>query len=157
MNLINSSDLNKKHPSIKFDYKTSKDRIVFLDTEIYLHNGKLHTKIYRKETDQQHYLHIQSEHPKSLKDSLPYSQAIRTKRISSNQVNLNDSLKETKNNFVKQGYHLSLINKHLERISLLNRIDLTTEKDTRQKSDRIPLVIKYNRFLPNITKTISWK
>ena len=28
-------DLNKKHPSIKFDYKTSKYRIVFVDTEIY--------------------------------------------------------------------------------------------------------------------------
>ena len=28
-------DLNKKHLSIKFDYKTSKDRIVFLDTANY--------------------------------------------------------------------------------------------------------------------------
>ena len=32
--------LNKKHSSIKFDYKASKDRIVFLNTEIYLYNGK---------------------------------------------------------------------------------------------------------------------
>ena len=60
-----------------------------------------------------------------------------------------------KNTFVKQGDHLSLINKHLERISLLNIIDLITEKDTRQKSDRIPPLITYNRFLPNITKTIK--
>ena len=57
-------DLNKKHSSIKFDYKASKDRIVFLDNEIYLHKGKLRTKMYRKETDRQHYLHIKSEHPK---------------------------------------------------------------------------------------------
>ena len=63
-----------------------------------------------------------------------------------------------KNNLVKQGYHSSLINEHLERISLLNRSDLISEKDTRQKSDRISLAITYNRFLPNITKTIkkSW-
>ena len=59
-----------------------------------------------------------------------------------------------KSNFVKQGYHPSLITEHLERISLLNKIDLITEKDIRQKSDRIPLVITYNRFLLNITKTI---
>ena len=39
-----------------------------------------------------------------------------------------------KTNFVKQRYHSSLINENLERISLLNRIDLITEKDTRQKS-----------------------
>ena len=109
--------------------------------------------MYRKETDRQHYLHIKSEHPKSLKDSLPYSQPIRIKRISSSQVDLNNNLKEMKNNFLKQGYHPSLINEHLERISLLNRIDFIMEKDIRQKSDRIPFVITYNRFLPNITKT----
>ena len=59
-----------------------------------------------------------------------------------------------KNNFVKQGHHRSLINEYLERISLLNRIDLITGKDTRNKSDRIPLVIGYNKFLPNITEII---
>ena len=59
-----------------------------------------------------------------------------------------------KNKFVKQSYHPSLINEQLERISLLNRIDLITEKDTRQKSDRIHLVITNNQFLPNITETI---
>ena len=35
-----------------------------------------------------------------------------------------------KNNFVKQGYHPSLIKEHRERISLLNKIDLIKEKDT---------------------------
>ena len=53
-----------------------------------------------------------------------------------------------KNNFAKQGYDL-------ERIRLLNRVDLIRGKDTRQKSNRIPLVITYNRFLPDITKTIK--
>ena len=56
-------NLNKKDPSTKFYNKASKNRIVFLDSEIYLHNGKLYTKIYRKETDRHHYLHIKSEHP----------------------------------------------------------------------------------------------
>ena len=60
------------------------------------------------------------------------------------KVDLNISLKELKNNLVKQGYDPSLINEHLERIGLLNRIHLITERDTRQKSDRIPLVITYN-------------
>ena len=49
-----------------------------------------------------------------------------------------------KNNFVKQGYHPSLINEHFERISLLNKIDLITEKEARQKSNRISLVITFN-------------
>ena len=87
-----------------------------------------------------------------MRDSLPYSQATRIKPIGSNQVDLNDSLKEMKNKFAKQENHPPLINEHLERINLLNRIVIITEKDTQQKSDRIPLVITYNQFLPNITK-----
>ena len=108
---------------------------MFLDTEIYLHNGILHTKICRKETYRQQYLHIKSEHPKSLKDSLPYSQAITVKQISSNQADLNNSFKEMKNNFTKQGYHPSLISEHLERISLLERTYLIREKDTQNQAE----------------------
>ena len=52
-------------------------------------------------------------------------------------------------------YHLSLIIKHLENTDLLDRTDLIVEKDTQQKSDRISLVITYDRFLLNITK-ILW-
>ena len=91
-----------------------------------------------------------------MKDSLPYNQAIRIKAVSSNQIDLNNSLKAMKNNFVKQGYHSSLMNEYHGKISLLNRINLITEKEAPQKLDRIPLVITYNGFLPNITKTI-WK
>ena len=139
-------DLNKEHPSIKFDYKASKNYITFLDTEIYLHNGKLQTKTYRKETYRQHYFHIKCEYANSLKDSSPYCQVIQVKGISSNQVDLNNSFKEMKSNFVTQRYHISLINEHFERVSLVNRIDLIAKKDSQQKSDRILFVITYNKF-----------
>ena len=81
---------------MKFDYKVLQKCIAYLDNEIYLHNVKLHTKVYRKETDRQHYLHVKSDRPMSLKDSLPYSQAMLIKRISSNQLDSNNSLKELK-------------------------------------------------------------
>ena len=103
---------------------------MFLDTEKYLDNGKLCINLYRKETEWQHYLYIKSKHPKLLKDTLQYNQAIQIKGISSKQEDFNNSLKEMKNNFVKQGYHPSLIKEHRERISLLNKIDLIKEKDT---------------------------
>ena len=51
-----------------------------------------------------------------------------------------------KNNFIKQGYHSSLINEHLERISLLNRIDLITEKERQKKSDKYLLQLRINDF-----------
>ena len=70
------NELTTKHPSIKFEYEISKERISFLDTEINIKNNKLHTKIFRKKTNRQTFLNINSEHPKSLKNSIPYSQAL---------------------------------------------------------------------------------
>ena len=43
--------LNTKHPAIKFEYEISKERISFLDTEIYIKNKKLHIKIFRKKKE----------------------------------------------------------------------------------------------------------
>ena len=56
------NDLNKTQQSIKFHYDVSQNHISFLYVETHLH-----TKTYRRETDQQHYLHIKSDHSKSLK------------------------------------------------------------------------------------------
>ena len=42
------NELNAKHASIKFEYEISKERISFLDTEMYIKNNKSHTKIFRK-------------------------------------------------------------------------------------------------------------
>ena len=68
--------LNAKHPTIKLEYEISKERISLLDTQIYIKNNKLHTKIFRKKTDCQTFLNINSEHPKLLKNSIPYSLAL---------------------------------------------------------------------------------
>ena len=53
-NLLN--ELNTKQPSIKFEYEISKERISFLDTEIYIKNNKLHTKISREKTNNKPFL-----------------------------------------------------------------------------------------------------
>ena len=79
-------DLNKKHPSIKFEFKYSQTKIEFLDVLIYKdQNNMLQTTIHRKQTDRQNYIDARLEHPKSLKDSIPYRQVLRIKRICSLQ------------------------------------------------------------------------
>ena len=50
---------------------------------------KTQATIFRKPTDQQIYLHVQSNHPNSLKDSIPYSQPLRIKTISSTNCECN--------------------------------------------------------------------
>ena len=73
------NDLNTRHNSIKFEYKISQSCIPFLDMEVYIINNKPYTKIYRKERDRRNFLHINSEHPVSLKNSVPYGQVSRPK------------------------------------------------------------------------------
>ena len=77
-------EINSIHPTIKFDYTDSKEKINFLDTSIVItEDNKLKTTIYSKPTDQKAYLHAKSYHPNSTKDAIVFSQALRIKRICS--------------------------------------------------------------------------
>ena len=59
--------VNEVHPSIKFDFKFLNKEINFLDTVAYkILTGKLETKLYTKDTNQQAYLYRESEHSESL-------------------------------------------------------------------------------------------
>ena len=149
------NELNTKHPSIKFEYEISKERISFLDTEIYIKKGKLYTKIFRKKTDRQTFLSINSEHPKSLKNSISYSQALRIKRICSTKKDFDHYSRELRERFLKQGYPQKLVDEQLEKVDKLVRDALLQEKDQEQQDPkRIPLVLTYNRFLPNLTVVV---
>ena len=75
------NEFNRKCESFLFEYQVSKSSIIFLYTEVYIKNNKLYIKIYKKKADLQIFLNINSEHPKPLKTSIPYSQAFRIKRI----------------------------------------------------------------------------
>ena len=51
------SNLKKKHPLIKFEFKYSQTNIEFLNVKMYKdQNNMLQTTIYSKQTDQQNYL-----------------------------------------------------------------------------------------------------
>ena len=150
------SKLNKCHPTIKFDFKYSKEQIDFLDTTVYKNRqkNKLYTKIYHKPTDQRNFLHHQSAHPKSLIKSIPYAQAIRVKKICSEQSELNKNLDKLKTDFVKRGYNENFVEEQFERISTKERKSLLEKKSTLSNQTRIPLVITYNTTLPNIKEII---
>ena len=118
------NELNAKHPSIKFEYEIWKERVQFLDTKINIKNNKLYTKKFRKKTDRQIFLNINSEHSKSLKNRIPYSQALRIKRICSTKKDFYHQLRELRERFLKQGYDQKLVDEQLEKVDKLVRDDL---------------------------------
>ena len=118
------NDLNTKHESITFKYQISKTRITSLDTEIYRKSNKLCTKLYRKKTDLQTFLNINSEHPNSLKASIPYSQALRIKRICSKTTTFEYHLQELKERLVNQAYNKKSIDQQFSKVKKIDRNEL---------------------------------
>ena len=125
---------------------------------MYIKNNKLYTKIYRKQTDQYSFLHIDSEHPKSLKVSISYIQGIRIKRICTTSQDFEYHCKELRQRFLEQRYDSGLLDKYIITVQKLDRNGIIkgNKKDT-PISTHIPLAITYNRFLPNISKIIRKK
>ena len=124
-----------------------KERISYLNAKIYIKNTKLDTKTFRKKTDCQTFLNINSEHPKSLKNSISYSQTIQRKKLSSTKKNFDHHSRELKERFLRQGYDRKFIEEQLEKVGKLVRDNVLQEKDQEQQdSKRIPLILTYNNF-----------
>ena len=74
--------LNSFHPTIKFTHTVSDTSVSFLDVNISKNvDSTLSTDIHIKSTDVHQYLHFSSCHPRKCKESIPYSQAKRYRRI----------------------------------------------------------------------------
>ena len=59
-----------------------KNEIAFLDTIVSRSpTNRIYTRIYHKSTDQKHYLHYYSVHPRNQKESVPYGLLIGCRRI----------------------------------------------------------------------------
>ena len=119
------SHLNKKHPLIKFEFKYSQTNIEFLNVKMYKdQNNMLQTTVYSKQTDQQNYLDAWSEHPKLLKNSILFRQALQIKWICSSQHEFLCHTTKMINQFRKCGYNRSLIEHKIDKANSQEREQL---------------------------------
>jgi hypothetical protein len=154
--LIFFEQLNSKHDSIKFDCKYSTKEIDFLDTTVSITpSNTLSTRIFRKETDRNAYLHFKSYHPKRQKENIPYGQFLRAKKICSNAQHAEITMTEMKSKFLDRGYPVSNIDEQLVKAMSIDRGTLLTEKDPTTRGRRIPFTTTFNKNLPDINSTIN--
>ena len=85
---------------------------MFQSTNKSIINYKQH--FIKKPADRQSYLHANSEHRRSLKENIPYSQALRVKRICSINSEFEAHINTIKDQFVKRGYEKTLIENQIE-------------------------------------------
>ena len=87
-------EINQVHQSIKFTVEYSENSINFLDTMVYISNNRLFTKVYKKPTDRLLYLHKHLYHPENLKWNIPYGQALRLRKICTNDSEHHEALQK---------------------------------------------------------------
>ena len=92
------------------------DTLVYIDS-----NNRLQTTLYKKPTDCQNYLHAKSAHKFSLKESIPYSQTLRIKRICSTFEEYRKRSQDLIKRFVEKGYNELTVRKQIERVDHLDR------------------------------------
>jgi len=108
--------LNNFHETIKFEINYSKDSVNFLDTTTYITDCKIHTKLYSKPTDKKQYLHFSSCHPAHVKKAIPYSQALRYRRIIDVDTEKNSAIDLPENKFLIRYYDKNMVRTELTKV-----------------------------------------
>ena len=102
------------HYNLNFTYQTSSCTVNFLDLNVSLRNGAIHTDLYIKPTDGHQYLHDQSSHPLHIKTSIPYSHALRVNRICSSEKDFKTHISQMKEWFLARGYPEIVVNNQIK-------------------------------------------
>ena len=126
-------ELNEKHKTVKFDFQISLRKIAFLDAVLYKDENNIQTTLYRKPTDQQPFLHAKSEHPRSLNSSIPYSQALKLKTISSTSAEFVKNCAVIKQKFLDRQYKEEVLDKQIKKVDRIERKELFTCKEKKQQ------------------------
>ena len=144
---------NSVHPSIKFTHETSRSKISFLDTTTTLQDGIMSTDIYCKPTDKHQYLSPQSCHPKHCSKSIPFSQALRVKRICSTEEKTKQRLGELRGHLKKRGYSNRNIKTGFKKAASVDR-KVLLQYNKKKINKRVPFVLTYHPSFKNIARTI---
>ena len=87
-----------------------------------------------------------------MKDSIPYNQALRIKRICSKTLEVIKHLKYLKDAFIKRGYQPKILDHHFERTMSVDR-KILLEKPSTQGN--LLLVLNLPKTLPNVKNVID--
>ena len=131
--------LNNLHPTIKFTCSHSLTNIPFLDVMVSLKDGLIQTDLCTKPTDKHQYLLISSCHPTHTKRSIPYSLALRLRRICSDNYTYKQRCKELMDFLVNRGYELNFLKTQIRRASDISR-NAALKPKPKQQIDTVPFV-----------------
>lgn len=148
--------INKLHPTIKFtaSYDFHGKSTNFLDTTVWISEGRIHTDLYRKKTDKVQYLLPSSCHPSHVTKNIPYSLGLRIVRICSDFDNRIKRLQELRNMLISRNYRAKCVDDALARVHAITRED-ALKRVEKKTNDRITFALRYYPQLPSVSKILQ--
>lgn len=113
--------LNTLHPTIKFTWTYSREKVNFLDVQVEIVNNVIETDLYKKPTDRCQYLLPSSCHPDHVTRNIPYSLAYRLVKICSTPDKLNQRLHVLKDLMLSRDYRPKSIDADIDKARAIPR------------------------------------
>ena len=129
--------MNNVHPAIKFTAKYSKKADNCLDTIVEKPvTGELSTGVYQKQLTTLHICIGNQLSDHRLKKSIPYSQALRLRRICQNDKTLKKRIPQYSEYFVAYDYKRTDIYKEIRRVETISEEEALKPKEKTQRDHR---------------------
>jgi len=116
------------HKTIKYTSEISNDNRVFLDTKSHIEGSQLVKDLYSKQTDSHQYLPQTSCHPRHCCKDIPYSLALRIRRICSQEAHYERRTHELSSHLCRCGYKSKNVDKAITKASSIQRNELLKYK-----------------------------
>ena len=158
-------EINKIHPTIKFtmshtsiDNESESDKcscpsqktIPFLDTSCEIKSGKIILDLYKKPTDRNMYLMLDSCHPPACQDNIPFSLAMRINRICSLPESRESRFNELKELLLNRGYRNGMVDTAIARARAIPRKKALQYVVKFPDSKRPVFVVSWDPRLPSV-------
>ena len=111
---------------------------------------KIITDLFTKPTDTHQLLHHSSCHPGHTKRGIPYSQALRIRRICSEDQIFDQQVGELRGWLSNRGYKEGEVDQQIDKVRSLDRLELLDRQIKDQSDGRIPLVLTYHPALNRV-------
>ena len=116
-----------------------------MDVKIQLFEGGLCTDVYCKKTDTRQYLDYASCHPRHVKKGVPYSQALKLRRICDSEKVFENRVIELKSYLTKRGFKSGEVDNQLQIAREVDRSSLLSRDWRRGNSEgRVTLSIDFH-------------
>ena len=132
------TSVNSFHPALKYTWVVSECSIAFLDINVSISGNRLSTNVHYKPTDSHSYLLHSSSHPAHVKNSIPYSQFLRLRRLCSDDTDFSEKSEEMCQFFKARGYPDPVIHNSKHRAVTVSPYAIGTTFVTQQTRGKNP-------------------